>query len=153
MIQLRSSGRGGGGAMFGGSSGASHSAKRDAVSTHLADVERYGDVGTVIPAFERFGRVLRKAARFTSRVVMYLGKVITVPQRRVNFALLQAARGTLGCLKEEEAARLELQARVQLLEQTVSALRSQMESAEKHSSDAGGQGWQGHRVHAASHQR
>jgi hypothetical protein len=97
--------------------------------------------------------VLRKAARFTSRVVMYLAKVITVPQRRVNFALLQAARGTLGCLKEEEAARLELQARVQLLEQTVSALRSQLEGAEKHSTDANGQGWHVHRAHAASHQR
>ncbi len=153
MIQLRSAGREGGGALFGAAGGASHSAKRDAISTHLAEEERSADVGTVVPGFERFGRVLRKAARFTSRVVMYLAKVVTVPQRRVNFALLQAARGILGCLKDEEAARLELQARVQLLEQTVSALRGQIESAAKTTHEADGPHWHVHRQHAASHQR
>lgn len=152
MLQLRSAGREGG-AMFGAAGGASHGAKRDAVTTQLAEVERFADIGTTIPGFERFGRVLRKAARMTSRVVLYLAKVVTVPQRRVNFAFLQAARGMVGCLKDEEAARLELQARVQLLEQTVATLRAQLEVAAKPLHESDGPHWHVHRQHAANHHR
>jgi hypothetical protein len=152
MIQLRAGAREGGGAMFGSSSHAQHSAKRDAVSTHLSEVERYAEVGTVVPAFERFGKFKRKAARFTSRVVLYLGRVISVPQQRVNFAALQALRGIIGCLKDEETARLELQARVQLLERTVAVLRSQLENAPA-GRDEHPAPWQGAHRPAVSHHR
>lgn len=115
--------------LFGAGAAAGRSAKRDAVLALLSEVERNAAVGTIVPQFERFGRVKREAARFISRVVLYLGRIISVPQQRVNFGLLQALRSTLACLKEEEAARLELQARVQLLDRTLAALRAQLEQS------------------------
>lgn len=151
MHQLRSGVREGGAGPF-GSASAGNSAKRDAAAMHLTEVERNAEVGTVIPSFERFGRLKRKAAWWTSRVVLYLAKIITVPQRRVNFGLLQAVRGTLACLKEEEVARLELQARVQLLERTVAALRTQLEDARKPAGEEGERGWRAApHFHAGQH--
>jgi len=131
MLRIRASAGGGAGAgLFGAASVANH-AKREAVLTQLTDIERHAAlVGTFVPPFERFGRAKRKLARFVARAVLYLGRVITAPQRQVNFGLLQALRSTLACLKEEEAARLELQARVQLLERTMQSLRSRHEHAE-----------------------
>ncbi|MDZ4779401.1 MAG: hypothetical protein SGJ19_04020 [Planctomycetia bacterium] len=112
--------------IFGGPTPGACSAKRDAVLTQLTEVERNASlVGTQVPEFVRFGRFKRRLARFTSRVVLYLARVVTAPQRQVNYGLLQALRTAVTCLKEEEAARLELQARVQLLERTVAALRTQ----------------------------
>lgn len=124
MLEIRA-GAGARGGLFGAASADNH-AKREAIVTQLTDVERHAAlVGTFVPPCERFGRALRGLARFTARGVLYLGKVITAPQRQVNFGLLQALRGALICLKEEEASRLELQARVQLLEHTIQSLRGQ----------------------------
>ncbi len=112
--------------IFGGLATGACSAKRDAVLTQLTEVEHSASlVGTKVPEFARFGRLKRKLARFTSRVVLYLARVVTVPQRQVNYGLLQALRTAITCLKEEEAARLELVARLQLLERTVASLRTQ----------------------------
>ncbi len=123
------------GRLFGAGASSGHCAKRDAVLTQLSEVERHAAVGTIVPQFERFGRIKRSFARFTARAVLYLARIITAPQRQVNFGMLQALRATLACLKEEEAARLELQARVQLLDRTLAALRAQIEPAASQATD------------------
>lgn len=127
MNRLRGGvGEGGEHGLFSGN-GSGRNARYETILTQLTEVERTAAVGTVIPRFERFGPLKRRAARGVARVVLYLARLVSVPQQHVNFGLLQALRTTLSCLKEEEAARLELQARVQLLERSLASLRRQQD--------------------------
>jgi SAM-dependent methyltransferase len=56
----------------------------------LGTAEQYAQIGTFLPGWPRFGRVKRRVARLTARMVLYVSDFLTNRQRAFNNAVLQA---------------------------------------------------------------
>ena len=70
---------------------------------HLA--EQHAAVGLEVPAFVRYGGLKRRFARAVARVVLFLGQVVTIPQRTYNAAVLTALRQLAERVRLLEAER------------------------------------------------
>ena len=59
---------------------------------YLSAAERHAAVGAEVPAFHRFGPVVRQLARLAARPVLFLAELVTHPQRTYNTMTLEALR-------------------------------------------------------------
>ncbi len=96
-----------------------------AVTTlNLNAAEQFADAGNMVPPLRRFGPVLRPAARLAARGLLWLGRVVTTPQRQFNGALVRSFRTLIEGLQKCDR-RLEMRdGQVGQLEDTVNELRS-----------------------------
>lgn len=93
---------------------------------NLNAAEQYVDAGMAAPPMRRFGPVTRPLARAAGRLLLWLGRVFTTPQRQFNGALVRSFRTLIEGLQQCDQ-RLEMRdGQVGQLEDTVNELRTQL---------------------------
>jgi len=96
----------------------------------LSQIDLDADVGTKNLPMVRFSRLYRWLARLFGRVVLYMGEVITKPQRRFNRSVLDALRVTVEGLRQYEQGLSERDRRMAVLEQSLMEWGSRIASLE-----------------------
>ncbi len=96
----------------------------------LSQMDQNADVGTKNLPMVRFSRSYRWLARLFGRVVLYMGEVITKPQRRFNRSVLDALRVTTEGLRQYEQGLSERDRRIAGLEQSLMEWGSRIASLE-----------------------
>ncbi len=92
--------------------------------------QQNADVGTQLGTMLNYRRSIRWLARIIGKLVLYFGRVITVPQRDFNNAILHAQRITLNGIRGMNRATDELVVRLDRRFEEVARLRQQLESLE-----------------------
>lgn len=102
------------------------------LTTLLQRAEAHACMGKDVPSFAHFRGPLRMVARWTARLVLYLARFVTGPQRAYNLALVQAIQSLSADLRRMEqewtnrACRLgELECLTQQLQEELASLRPQ----------------------------
>ncbi len=72
------------------------------IDANLEVAEHHADVGTQLLPLLRFPRSIRWLARGTSRVILYLAKIVTIPQMHFNRSILLALRIVRNGIREME---------------------------------------------------
>ena len=96
----------------------------------LSQIDQDVDVGTKNLPMVRFSRSYRWLARLFGRVVLYMGEVITKPQRRFNRSVLDVLRVTTEGLRQYEQGLFERDRRIAGLEQSLVERGSRIASLE-----------------------
>jgi len=75
--------------------------------------EQNANAGAEVTSMLHYRGIMRKIARFFGKVTIYLGRVITIPQRNFNSAILHSLRITLDGIRDmnRNTARLQSQVR------------------------------------------
>jgi O-antigen chain-terminating methyltransferase len=85
----------------------------------LSQAEQNANVGTKNMPMLKFARPYRWIARLVGRIVLYLGEVITNPQRKFNHSVLDALRATVDFIGQLEQAAAKQDNRIAGLEQSL----------------------------------
>lgn len=85
----------------------------------LSQIEQNVNAGTENLPMEKFARPYRWMARFVGRIVLFMGEVITYPQRKFNHAVLDALRFTVDIVHQLEQVLVERDRQIAGLEQSL----------------------------------
>jgi SAM-dependent methyltransferase len=92
------------------------SADRERLRDIVKEVDRQAMQLGILPPMNRFRGILRHAARLAGRIFLYLGRVITNPQGRINAAVAKALQEVLTKYEQLETAHEVLRDKVAYLE-------------------------------------
>ncbi len=100
-----------------------------AVSAYLRQAGVHAPVGTTLPPLRSFRGPLHGLARGAGRLVLWLARIVTGPQREYNQALLRCLGHLADGLEQAEAERNRRDLRIRELERSVARLREMLAQA------------------------